>query len=304
MDNGQLSLLDFVPEQVEDSKSGRLEIINANFISTDNVSWRELFEGFDSLYGITYSSGIYFMEKVMDMFSHVEMIFGCEVTVSDEIAAILSFQTASIEQIVKSKSAKRIAERMEAEEMILSVSRDMKSHEKIFILKANDGRTRVITGSANMSASAFCGHQRENIVCFDDLEAYEYYKSLFDDFQMTCSDNVNYEVILATKDDSDFIRDNVEEIPILKTIEKKSMVILEPAEDDRQEIDILADIKGLEAEMKPLLPKMKKDNGKYILTGEFKKAFKRQCKEYAEVKKEKVKVLPKLHIDYRYSNTA
>ena len=75
-----------------------------------------------------------------------------------------------------------MCERMEAEELRLYVSRDIKAHEKVFCLRAKDGRTRVVTGSANMSTPAFCGIQRENITYYDDAEAYKWYKNRFDSF--------------------------------------------------------------------------------------------------------------------------
>ena len=294
----QLSIYDLVPEEAEKASSGQLQVVKAKFIEGSKQNWRDLFEGFDELYGITFSSGIEFMEKVMDMFEHVEMIFGCEDIVDNDIAAIMAMETKSVELIAKSKAAKRMAEKIDDGSLVISVSRDTKSHEKVFALKSKDGRVRVITGSANMSASAFCGLQREDIVCFDDPEAYEYYKDRFDTFQQNCADNVNQKVLLALGEDPDFVRDNVEEVPIIKTIEKKKVVILEPDETGDSETEIIADIKGLEAEMKPLLPKQKKDNGKIVLTGEFTKVFRRKYSEHANVKKEKAKKLPKLHIDY------
>lgn len=300
MTGEQLSFLDILPEEADISSSGSIKVVNANFNSVDKTTWRNLFEGFDELYGVTFSSGIQFMEKVMELFKHVEMIFGCEGVMSNDVAALLAMETKSVERIAKSKSAKRMAERIEEGSMVLSVSRDTKSHEKIFILRAEDGRTRVITGSANMSASAFCGLQREDIVCFDDLAAYEYYKDRFDEFSDKCSDNVNQKVLLATMEDGDYIRENIEEVPIIKTIDEKKIIILEPTEVEfeNDEVEIIADIKGLEKEMKPLLPKQKKDNGKIVFTGEYTKAFKRKYKEARDVKKVKEKKLPKLHVDY------
>ena len=293
MAEDQMSLYDLVPEEMEKSYSGQLRVVKAQFIESAKLNWRDIFEGFDELYGITFSSGIEFMEKVMDMFEHVEMIFGCEDIVDNDIAAVMAMEKKSVELIAKSKSAKKMAERIDDGSLVLSVSRDTKSHEKIFILKSKEGKTRVVTGSANMSASAFCGLQREDIVYFEDEEAYEHYRDRFDTFQQNCADNVNQRVLLALGEDPDYIRDNVEEVPIIKTIEKKKMVILEPDKSADCETEIIADIKGLEAEMKPMLPKQKKEEGKVVLTREFTRAFRRKYTEHANVKKEKAKKLPK-----------
>lgn len=299
MSDSQLTLFDVMPEKIDVTLTQKLKIVNAQFVGEKETDWKNLFSGYDELYGITFSSGIHFMEKVMDMFSHVEMIFGCEGVISNDVAAILAMEAKSVSLIAKSKSARRMAERMEKGEMVLSVSRDTKSHEKIFILRSNDGRTRVITGSGNMSASAFCGLQREDIVCFDDIEAYKYYKERFDSFQEQCSDNINHKVILSTIENNDYLHDNVGEIPIIKEVDKKQIIILEQSDDvENDECEIIADIKGLEDEMKPLLPKAKKDEGRILLTNEITKAFKRKYKEASELKKVKERNLPKLHLDY------
>ncbi|MDO4188173.1 MAG: hypothetical protein Q4D29_04210 [Lachnospiraceae bacterium] len=297
-ENEQISIFDLEPEQAERATSGILTVVRAKYISTEKMNWQELFSGYDELYGITYSSGIGFMEKVFDRFEYVEMIFGCEGVMNDDIAAIMSTEIKTVELLAKSKSAKRMAERIENDTMKLYVSRDTNSHEKEFILKAKDGRTRVITGSANMSASAFCGYQRETIRCFDDIGAYEDSKNRFEEFKQICTDNVSQKVLLAQLEDEDYIRDNVEEIPIIKTIEKKNIVIIEPSLNKDDDIEILADIKGLEKEIKPMIPKPSKSDGKVVLTGEYIKSFARKYKEHVGIKKVKEKRLPKLHIDY------
>ncbi len=296
MDN-QMSLFDLAPKQMDAASDGLLSVVKAEFKEDIKVGWHELFDGYDELYGITYSSGIQFMEKVFDSFAHVEMIIGFEGVMGEDLATIISVQIKDVERLAKTKSAKRLAERMQDGSVDISVSRDYKSHEKIFILKANDGRVRVITGSANMSASAFLGIQRENIVCFDDRAAFEYYKDLFDNFKEKCSDSVSEKLLVALQEDEDYIRDNIQETPIIQTIKKKNMVILEPS-TDTDDAEIVADIKGLEKEIKPLLPKVKPENGKVFVTGETFKAFKRKYDENSNVKKAREKKLPKLHIDY------
>ena len=293
----QMTLFDVAPSQMESFSNGELKIVKAEFMEAISQGWYDLFSGYDEMYGITFSSGIKFMDKVFDEFKHIEMIFGCEGVLGYELPAIISMQAKMVEEIVKSKSAKKIAERMKDGSVDLFVSRDTKSHEKIFILKAEDGRTRVITGSANMSASAFLGIQREEIICFDDIHAFEYYKNLFDEFKETCSDSVSEKVIGSIREDEDYLRDNITEVPIIQTIKEKKMVVLEPSEPD-EDTEIIADVRGLEAEIKPLLPRVKPENGKVFITGDVTKSFKRKYEENANVKRVKEKKLPKLHIDY------
>ncbi len=238
------------------------------------------------------------MEKVFSSFKHVEIIFGCEGVLNSDISTIMASQIINIEKIVKSKSAAKIADRIKDGSIDIRVSRDTKSHEKIFILKAEDGRTRVICGSANMSASAFLGIQRENIVYFDDQEAFDYYKKHFDNLKDKCSDTLSEKVIAAIQEDDDYIRDNIQEVPILQTIKKNDVVILEPTSTDTDDVEIVASINGLEAEIKPLIPKIKPEKGKILLTSDKIKTFKKKYDEQLDIKKVRAKQLPKLHIDY------
>ncbi len=293
----QLSFFDEEREQRLDKQTDVLSVVNTKFISSEKKNWQNLFDGFDEIYTITFSSGIDFISKVMDKYSYGEVIFGCENVVDDNVAAIMAVQTALIERITKRKSAKALAEMVENNQLKLFVSRDVKSHEKIFCLKANDGRVRVITGSANMSASAFCGFQRENICVFDDVEAYEWYKGRFDEFKEICADNVNIKTLTATIEDPDYLRDEVEEIPISKTVQDKKMVFLEPS-DDTEDYELVASVKGLEADLKPMLPKLKKEGSKILLTSEHVRSLQARNKPAREEIKAKQKKLPKLHLDY------
>lgn len=299
MDIGeQMSLLDYMPEQVEKTESGKLQVVNAVFEGITKGNWKDLFEGYNELFCITFSSGIQFIEKIADMFDYVEIIFGCEDVISDGVSTVLAVEQAYVETIAKSKSASYLAKRIEEKSMEILVSRDTKSHEKIYILKSNDGRTKVICGSANMSYSAFGGVQRENIVSFDNREAYDYYKELFDDFKGKCADQISSKVLSATIEDSDYVDENIEKIPLLETAKSK-MIFLEEAKSGADDIIFAAQIKGHEEEIKKMLPKKKKEtNGKIIISDEITKALKRQNADRIEQRKVSNSVLPRLHIDY------
>ena len=294
----QISLFSYSEErEIVTESADRLTVVKAVFLESCKADYEELFQGFNELYAITFSSGIDFTSRIIDMFDYAELVFGCENVMEDDISAIMATQTKILEKVVKSKAAKHMSEKIDIGELKLYVSRDMKSHEKIFLLKANDGRTRVVTGSANLSYSAFGGIQRENIIVFDDVAAYEHYKERFDDFRELCADYVSEKVFARMSEEEDFIEKNIEEIPILQTVKKKNILVIEE-QDENNECDIIADIKGLEAEIKPMLPKATKDRGKILLDGSFIKGFKRKYNEHKEIKAVKEKQLPKLHIDY------
>ena len=277
-----------------------LSVVKAVYADTVETNWEELFDGFDRLYAITFSSGIEFVNKVINKFSYAEVVFGCEKIIANDIAAIMSVQIDSVQRLAKSKSAGNLANRLDDGSLQLYVSRDTKSHEKIFILESADHkRVRVITGSANMSASAFCGIQRENIVCFDDEAAFSHYKVLFETFKETCSDNVSYKAVVNTMNQEDYLKENIKEVPIFQSIEKQKLVFLEQAQpEDEVEYEIVADVKKMQELVKPIMPKMPVQANRIVVAAEPMRVFGKRYTEVRRVAAEAVKQLPKLHIDY------
>ena len=295
----QMTIFDLVDDKAKVDSSSKLDVVKAEFIKTEHTDWNSLFEGFDELYAITFSSGIDFTCQLLKKFSYAEIIYGCEGVLNNGIATVMAIQQSLIERITKNKSARELSMLMEENKLKLYVSRDVKSHEKIFCLKASDGRVRVITGSANLSASAFCGFQRENITYYDDQKAYDWYKERFEGFREQCSDNVNHKAFVATIEDEDYLSLNPGEVPLIKTLEKKEVVFLEPInEEDESEIIIAANIKGHEGEIKPMLPKIKKEQGKVLLKMDNIKTYVKNKAEQFKIKKVQESQLPKLHIDY------
>lgn len=277
-----------------------LNVVKAVYADTVETNWEELFDGFDRLYAITFSSGIEFVNKVINKFSYAEVVFGCEKIIANDIAAIMSVQIDSVQRLAKSKSAGNLANRLDDGSLQLYVSRDTKSHEKIFILESADHkRVRVITGSANMSASAFCGIQRENIVCFDDEAAFSHYKVLFETFKETCSDNVSYKAVVNTMNQEDYLKENIKEVPVFQSIEKQKLVFLEQAQpEDEVEYEIVADVKKMQELVKPIMPKMPVQANRIVVAAEPMHVFGKRYTEVRRVAAEAVKQLPKLHIDY------
>lgn len=277
-----------------------LSVVKAVYADTVETNWEELFDGFDRLYAITFSSGIEFVNKVINKFSYAEVVFGCEKIIANDIAAIMSVQIDSVQRLAKSKSAGNLANRLDDGSLQLYVSRDTKSHEKIFILESADHkRVRVITGSANMSASAFCGIQRENIVCFDDEAAFSHYKVLFETFKETCSDNVSYKAVVNTMNQEDYLKENIKEVPVFQSIEKQKLVFLEQAQpEDEVEYEIAADVKKMQELVKPIMPKMPVQANRIVVAAEPMRVFGKRYTEVRRVAAEAVKQLPKLHIDY------
>jgi len=70
------------------SESRALVVFRAEMIGCEEVSWRELFGGFERLKAITYSSGLDLILELTAMFKEVEVTFGSERILSREHAAL------------------------------------------------------------------------------------------------------------------------------------------------------------------------------------------------------------------------
>lgn len=77
--------------------SGKLEVVQMEFIGAESISWEELFAGFDRLYAITYSSGIKFISELLKRFEYAEIIFGFEEVMSYDLSEIVAFQSKTLE---------------------------------------------------------------------------------------------------------------------------------------------------------------------------------------------------------------
>lgn len=288
----EISFFDAIEETASTKK---LNVVEASFKGVVSMNWEDLFNGYDEIYAITYSSSIDFISCVLPNFRYAEIIFGCEAVLEDNVAMIMSVQFSQLKFISKHKSANMLAERIEKETLKLLVSREIKSHEKIYVLKADDGRVRVITGSANFSYSAFNGIQRENITYMDNIEAYDYFYELFEQFKDNCADNVVHSSITRVIADPDAAQDELMElIPIAETVKAKKMIILE--ESDSPECIIAADANNIAKDITPLMPKADKHGKTILVPSEISKA-KRKYQEIREIKTEERKKMPKLHID-------
>ena len=293
--NDELNLFQQEDEFGNVFKTDQLEVVKSKFVQKENLTWNELFDGFDELYAITFSSGIDFTSKVLNHFEYSEIIYGCEGIINQKLATIISMQARIIEEISKSKSINSIIQKINENALKMYVSKDTKSHEKIYILKANDGRTRVITGSANMSKSAFEGFQRENIIYFDDAQAFEYYYTRFNNYKLKCSNNISEELIGKVVKDYEYLQDNIENIPILEEVSKHISITID--QDIEGDVDIVTDIKGFEDEIKPMFPRKAESISAIKINSDDLKTIARTNKTKREEKKRE-RQFPKLHLDY------
>ena len=97
-----LSMFGMIEEaqtQEKNSRHGNLDVVKMEFSGAETVSWQDLFSGFDTLHAITYSSGIGFVYRLLDLFEQAEIIFGCDEVISYSLQEVMAYQCKMVERI-------------------------------------------------------------------------------------------------------------------------------------------------------------------------------------------------------------
>ncbi|MFI3325433.1 MAG: hypothetical protein R3Y35_04585 [Clostridia bacterium] len=269
----------------------KLDVAKLEFVNGETLTWKELFAGFDTIHAITYSSGIGFISKLLELFDSAEIIFGCEQVMSYSLNEVMAYQLKLIERIRSNNSKDYLISRIQEETLHLLVARDKLSHEKIYLLSSESGRKRVVMGSANMSEQAFSGHQRENISCIDGDEAYEWYMSVYNSLKEDCTDEITEKAIVASDD-----TENIDELPISKTIKINKVLTIISDKNSAEEVEFALDVSNLANKIKPLQPKADK-TGKILLSPTSIVSMRNLAKEAHDKEKEIRKEYPRLIVN-------
>lgn len=275
------------------STSGLLDVVRVDFAGVETMSWEKLFEGYDSLYAITYSSGIDFICKLLRKFVKAEIIFGFDEVIPYNLQEIMAYQLKTVERLREKASRNKIdlLSRIDDGSLRLLVARKQLSHEKIYLMEASDGRKRVVMGSANMSHSAFSGSQRENICYMDGDRAFDWYYGCFRQLRENSSDDISSKT-LAIADDAE----NIEEIPIAQTVRLKKALVIEPQNDARDEVRFVLDVRNLAGKLSSFMPTSDK-KGKVMLVPETLKQTRRRLVDANIQEKELRNEYPQLALD-------
>ena len=281
----------------------RLDVAKLDYLASESMTWQELFGGFDRMRAITYSSGIGFVYQLIEMFKDVEVIFGCEEVMSYNLQEIMAYQSKLMERIrdADSKSKAKMIERVEAGDVRLFVAREQLSHEKLYLLESDNGRKRVILGSANMSFNAFRGRQRETICYIDSEQAYERFSEIYEDLKGNSVDTITKKAITV----GDAL-ENLDALPIADTVKVKKAVYIEPVKDADDEIRFILDTRNIAKKIKPAIPITKADKkaGKILISSEIIQKVRRQVVRDAEREKELKSEYPQLVIDAEHGTVA
>ncbi len=203
-----------------------INVVFANYIDTVPTSWQELFRGYEELYALTYSLGLKQVEDVMDLFQYGEVIIGSPSQIRQLPAQMFAEQQYDIDFFSQHRS---LQDRIRNGNFHFYVTTG--SHAKIYLLKAYDGRRRVIMSSANFSVGAWDSSQTENFTCFDSPELYEQYFNFFEMLRHDCADEIGF--------DAKEIRDdgkNLDDLPLVKRIvQTQGAVVIHDVPDNTEE---------------------------------------------------------------------
>lgn len=290
-----LSLFDMTEsgqQQINIQPSASLDVVKMTFDGAESCTWQELFSGFDTLHAITYSSGIDFVYQLIDLFEQAEILFGCDEVISYSLQEVMAYQCKMVERMrdTASKMKLDLVSRIENGSLRFFVARSVLSHEKLYLLSSQDGRKRVIMGSANLSRSAFGGYQRENICYVDGDAAYDWYWDCYCQLREDCTDQIAKETLLFADDGT-----NLEELPIARTVKAKKALVLRPAEEAKEEVRFVLDVKNLAGKFASSVPKPDK-KGKLILSPDKIKSIRRQVVAAQTQEKELQSEYPQLEV--------
>lgn len=182
-----------------------LSVVKAVYADTVETNWEELFDGFDRLYAITFSSGIEFVNKVINKFSYAEVVFGCEKIIANDIAAIMSVQIDSVQRLAKSKSAGNLANRLDDEAAF--------SHYKVLFETFKETCSDNVSYKAVVNTMNQEDYLKENIKEVPVFQSIEKQKLVFLE-QAQPEDEVEYEIVADVKKMQELVKPIMPKMPV------------------------------------------------------------------------------------------
>lgn len=308
--NEQLNLFDdyqnfsvIEGEKYQMPSDNMLKCFKSELVSVEYLTLEELFSGFNTIKAITFSYDVGFIDKIMSNFDYGEIVLGGNFLVQKD-----SKMTELIAEVcTNAYEAGRVIKKYDNLVQMLSegniefrTPQFVLDHRKIYLLKADDGRTRVIKGSANMSKKAWNNSHIEHYE-YDDTEAcyMEYEKDFETAWQM--SEELPLSVISSKKSD-----DLVESNAILKGIKETGQTIILKQSEDEIFIDNIKyaiDHEAIKEEYKALLEGVntKVKDGIIEIVPKTIEKIEHNCKKLAQKKikiNNQTEQYPTLEIDY------
>ena len=207
-----------------------LKCFKSELKSVDTMTLTDLFSGFNIIKAITFSYDIGFIDEIMTHFDYGEIILGGNFLVQKDVKLtelLAEICTNAYEAGKAIKNYDRLVELFSNGDIKLRTPLFVLDHRKIYLLKADDGRTRVIKTSANLSKKAWNNDHIEHYEYDDTEECYEEYLK---DFETAWSmSNAITMSVISSKKSNDLIEGNA----ILKGVKETGQtIVLQQPESD------------------------------------------------------------------------
>ncbi len=198
-----------------------------------NLSVEEIFDKkmYDHFIGVTYSISSSFVNTYLKDFKTCDIVIGIDNDfVKNNINNLAKNFTNNVMKILRGDSIEfykdldiNLKEKLSKKEFNVYVSNTHIIHSKFYLLWNDDGDTRLIVGSANLSNTAFNqnSNQFENILIFDNNELFDFYKSYYEN---------NLSKVLTNYISKDLLKLNIKQMKPIKDKELKnieSIVVLD-----------------------------------------------------------------------------
>ena len=225
---GQIEL--FTPPEltVLESKNNEqgeelLKCFKSELISVEYMTLEQLFSGFNTIKAITFSYEIGFINDIMENFDYGEVILGGNFLIQKDTKLnelLAEICTNAYEAGIAIKRYDRLVKLLTEGDIAFRTPSFVLDHRKIYLLRADDGRTRVIKASANMAKKAWNNDHMEHYEYDDSEECYEEYLKDFET-AWTMSQAITKDVISSKKAD-DLLEGNA----ILKDVKETGRTIV------------------------------------------------------------------------------
>lgn len=154
-------------EQGRDRFQDAIFVDNAKMLSTEQTSWQCLFDGYETLQAIVFVADLKFLKKLLPRFKEATVIIGCSALLADTARKLIAHQRFVFE---RTDEDPYLVNRIKEGTLRIAVTNyGLLSHEKIYVMSSESSdKTRIVTGSANLSERAWNGTQLENYTVYDD----------------------------------------------------------------------------------------------------------------------------------------
>lgn len=218
MDDGQINLFN-----TNNNDNNTLKCFKSELKSVEYHSIEELFSGYDTIKAITFSYEVRFISSIMKNFRQGDIILGADFIIDKDNKMNQLLVDACADSYIAGQTVSKydnLIKMIQDETLNIRTPKVSFDHRKIYLLKSDSGKTRVIKTSANMSKGAWNGEHMEFYEYDDSLYCYEEYER---DFRTAWENSaeVPYSIVSSKKSD-DLIEGNA----ILKGVKETGKVVV------------------------------------------------------------------------------